>query len=182
MSELENLAKPILSRMIVPRNVVNLCPDEQVIVAAWLWKLAIVAEYPTGAKYFSDDERRCVMKGDAPTPFGVHIWIAGYRGRLDANLNGGPCSFSSREGDKAQGYLMSMTLRRFAAQMLCVREIPGKNVDTVAHFYFHGAETLIWPEREDDVVWPPPAGFLDDALYDKWHTRWNNPNVVAPAV
>jgi hypothetical protein len=180
MSDLENLAKPILRRMMIPKGMVSVSPDEQVVLASWLWKLAIVTEYPTGAVYFNS-ERTCLMNGHAPTPFGVHMWIAAYAGKLDANLNGGPCTFSSPDGDKTEGYLMSMTLRRFAAQLLCVREIPGKNLNTESHFSFEGAEALICPERDGDVMWPPPAGTLDGPLFDKWHTRWNTQTAVAPA-
>ena len=77
---------------------------------------------------------------------------------------------------------MSMTLRRFAAQLLCVRERPGKDVNTISHSNFEDAESWIWPEHDDTVTLPAPAGALDDDLYDKWHTRWNNPKAVAPAV
>jgi len=52
MSELERLVQPILTPMMIPKAVVSISPDEQVVLASWLWKLAIVAEYPTGAVYF----------------------------------------------------------------------------------------------------------------------------------
>ena len=149
--------------------------DEQVVIASWLWKLAIVHEKPSGATYFDEAERKCLMKGDAPTPFGVHIWIAAYIGHLDANLRGGPCEFSSPDGHKLQGYLITMSIRRFAAQLLCVRELPGVHVSTVSHYNFEGAESLIWPEQDGPVAWPPPVAGLNHDLFNKWHMRWNTP-------
>jgi hypothetical protein len=97
---------------------VSLLVDEQVVVACWLWKLAIVHEYLSGAIYFNDEERQCLLLGNAPTPIGVHMWIAAHHGDLDANLKGGPCTFSSPDGQTANGFLMTMSLRRFAAQLL----------------------------------------------------------------
>ena len=175
MSDLETIATPALSRMILPTGPVTLNIDEQVVIASWLWKLAIVHEKPSGALYFNKAERMCLIDGDAPTPFGVHMWIAAYIGPLDANLRGGPCEFGSPHGHKLHGYLMTMSIRRFAAQLLCVRELPGVDVSTVSHYNFEGAEALIWPEQDGPVTWPPPVAGLDHDLFNKWYMRWNTP-------
>ena len=70
---------------------------------------------------------------------------------------------------------MTMSIRRFAAQLLCVRELPGVDVSTVSHYNFEGAESLIWPEQDGSVAWPPPVASLDHDLFNKWHMRWNTP-------
>ena len=136
MSDLENLARPILSTLILPDRPVALSPDEQVIVASWLWKLAVV---------------------------------------MDATILGGISQLGAADGRTTQGYLMTLFIRRFCAQLLCVREVRGVNLSTVSHYQFKGAEALIWPEQDGDVPWPRPAAALDDALFQKWHTRWNTP-------
>lgn len=173
MSELEGLASPILSSMIKPSRDVDLSADQQVVIAAWLWKLAIEHEHIGGGGYFDEGERRCLMRGDAPPTGGVHMWLAAHSGSLLANLKGGPATFSAPDGRTTYGFLMSMSLRRFAGQVLCVREMPGVNVHTVARFNFEGAETLVWPEAERAVRWPPSAGPLTAELFSKWHQRWN---------
>jgi hypothetical protein len=96
MSELEHVAAAVLSRMILPKGPITLDANEQFVIATWLWKLAIVHEHPSGATYFNDAERRCLVNDDSPPASGVHVWIAAYRGDLDANLRGGPCKFASR--------------------------------------------------------------------------------------
>ena len=174
MSQLENLAKPILTRMIRPKGTVTLGSDEQVVVASWLWKLAIVHEYPSKVRYFTDDERQCLIRGDAPTPYGVHMWISAYSGSMVGNLRGGPSTFSAPDGRTVQGFLSSMTLRRFAAQILCVREMSDANISTVSRFNFTGAEVLLWPERDAALQWPPPVAALTDDLFYRWHLRWND--------
>lgn len=174
MSKLENLAKPILSPMMVPQRPVQLDPDQQTVVAAWLWKLGIVHEHASGVKYFNTAERQCLPNWDDPPIGGVHMWIAAYSGPLIGNLRGGPATFSAPDGRTVEGFLMSMSLRRFAAQVLCVRQMPGTNVDVVNRYNFKGAESLIWPEPEKGVIWPAPAASLDAHLFDRWHLRWNS--------
>jgi hypothetical protein len=174
MSDLEKLAQPILRQMIIPRRPVRLSADERVIVACWLWKLAIVSEFPTGAVYFNESERTCLMDGNGPPEIGVRMWIASYGGEMDANLRGGPCTFSSPAGRKLQGFAQSMNLRRFAAQLVCVRVPPEKRVNLKSHFDFTDAELAVWPEGDDAIKWPPSAGLLNDRDFDKWHTRWDS--------
>ena len=78
-----------------------------------------------------------------------------------------------RRSDKLYGYLITMRIRPFAAQLLCVRELSGVDVSTMSHYKFEGAETLIWPEQDGPVAWPPPVAVLDHELFNKWHMRWN---------
>jgi hypothetical protein len=89
--------------------------------------------------YFNADERERLLRGDAPPIGGVHIWMAASSGSLAANLKGGPATLSAPDGRSVEGFLMSMTLRRFAAQLLCVRELPGVNINTVSRYNFESA-------------------------------------------
>jgi hypothetical protein len=60
MSELENIAIPVVSRLILPRDPFTvISEDELVVVASWLWKVCIVAELATGARYFNDAHEHC---------------------------------------------------------------------------------------------------------------------------
>ena len=124
MAELEGLAKPVLARLIRPNGPVELSQDKQAFLTAWLWKLAIVHEHITSATYFNAAERRCLIRMDDPPTRGVHLWIGYYSGRNIAALRGGPSTFSAPDGRHVDAYLLSMNLRRFAAQ-LSVCEVFG---------------------------------------------------------
>jgi len=183
MSDLESDAKPILSRMILPTEPVLLSPDAQMIVAAWLWKLAIVFEHQSGATYFTVDERRLLIDGNPPPSGGVRIWIAGHRGaknpkdepRFNANIVGGPSTFSLPDGRSVPGFQMTFFVRRFAAQVLCVRPLPGTKMNFKFQYDFTTAEISIWPEESVHVAWPPAGGLLDEEQFEKWHTRAFDP-------
>src|SRR5207249_4087328 len=68
MSDLEDDTKPILSPLIYPREKrdVRLTPDEQIILAAWLWKIAILHADLSPEKYFTRAEREVLWRGDIP--------------------------------------------------------------------------------------------------------------------
>lgn len=123
MSDLEDLSKPILSSMILPRERrrIELSPDEQVVLASWLWKIAILHESVSTEKYFNEDERQALRRGDSPPSENVLMWISKYVGPLIANLRGGPSTFSTPDGRKLDGVLVSMTIGLFAAQLLHAR-------------------------------------------------------------
>jgi hypothetical protein len=176
MSMLENLAIPILSPLIKPTGMRQLVPDEQVVVASWLWKLAIVHEALNPVRYFTRDERRSLPRGDAPPSDGVRMWIGHYGGTTKANLKGGTSTFSAPDGRSASAFLLSMTISRFAAQLLCVRELPGGGPRGVprAAYDFSTAETRIWPEWNHAVRWPKTWS-LNQEMFDLWHRRWNAP-------
>lgn len=174
MSDLEVLAKPILSKIIRPTGPVDLSPDEQLVIVCWLWKVAIAHEHVIGRNYFTADERTCLMREDAPPEIGVRVWLAGYAGDLSANVKGGTAAFSAEDGSVTEGYLLSVTIGRFAAQMLCLREIPGRSMSALANSDFSQAEVDIWPGSDERVCLPPPGGSLaDQAAFDQWHLRWH---------
>jgi hypothetical protein len=179
MSRLENVARPILSPMILKLRSRRLTSDARVVIAAWLWKVAILHEDAAGGSYFNGAERTCLSNDEDPPTDGVHVWVGAYRGDLVGNLRGGPSTFTAPDGRTTPGYLMSMTLGRFAAQVLCVREIPNTNIETVSRYYFAPGELLLWPDDVDvDLDWPPEET-LTHALFNQWHLRWNSEESAA---
>lgn len=174
MAELEGLAKPVLARLIRPNGPVELSQDKQAFLTAWLWKLAIVHEHITSATYFNAAERRCLIRMDDPPTRGVHLWIGYYSGRNIAALRGGPSTFSAPDGRHVDAYLLSMNLRRFAAQLLCLRGLRGVLIRSQPQYNFANYERRIWPEPDQPVHWPPPAN-LTTTLFELWHQRWNAP-------
>jgi hypothetical protein len=114
MHELEELAKPILSPLILPKQqkAVWLSADEQVVLASWLWKIAILHEDVTPHKYFNEGERHVLRSGDAPPLENVLMWISTYVGPLIANVKGGPASFSTPDGRTMDGLLCRSVFSR----------------------------------------------------------------------
>jgi hypothetical protein len=172
MSELEELARPILSRLIKPTAAVDLSPDDQVTIVAWLWKLAIVHEHITRVRYFTVTERRRLIRLADPPSVGVHVWIGYYSGNNAASLRGGLATFGASDGRTFDAYLLSMSLRRFAAQLLCFRPLPRVRVRAEIQYDFTGFERRIWPNPDEAVHWPPRSTFTEQ-LFDMWHRRWS---------
>jgi hypothetical protein len=167
MSCVENAAKPSLCPMILSRSVVWCGPQQQRAIARWLLTRAIVHEHPTGGHYFNADERRSLCDQGALPGQGVSIWISAYCGSEDANLKGGVVKFGALDGRKVNAYLMTMSLQRFAAQVLCLRD----HVRVEPQYDFSAAERTIWPRARPIIRWRrSPA--LDDQLFKKWHARW----------
>ena len=174
MSELETDVRPFLSKMIYPRTrgSVRLDPDEQMLLAGWLWKTAILQEDVTHTLYVTRSERQALWRGNAPPQEGVMMWISIYTGSLIANLKGGPALFGTPDGRTLNGLLLSMSIGLFAAQILCRRKLPNTRTKPRAQFSFAHAESMIWPESPDIVDWPPGRPLSGDD-FGRWHRRWN---------
>jgi hypothetical protein len=174
MSDLENLARPFLSEMILPSSPapVRLSPDQQIVLASWLWKTAIVHEHASTVKYFNGAERRALRRGDSPPNNNVLMWISTYVGPLIANLKGGPAEFVTPDGRQLDGYLISLTIGLFAAQVLCTRKLGQTRTRPRARYNLAAAEAMIWPESPD-IVWWPMTDRLDGDDFNRWHMRWN---------
>jgi hypothetical protein len=179
MSDLEHLAKPILGVMILPKKAVTLTPDEQVVIVAWLWKMAVLHESMSQRKYFTKEERECLQIGDDPPAQNVAMWLGYFGGGLDANLRGGPARFTRRGGHRIPGFLMSMSLRRFSAQVLAFRPSTQRPVRASAQCDFSNAEVQIWPPTDRNVEWPPLLTMYQRS-FDLWHKRWNAPRRKHP--
>ena len=176
MSELENIAKPILRDLIRSSSPRSLNADEQLVIASWVLKTCVVHECATNQRYFTDAERRCLFNDEeGHPPIGsVRIWLATHSGRRVGNILGGPATFSSPTGHKVDAILVTMSIWWFAAQLLAIRTAPGEELHALAHRNFATAEREIWPQPASDVQWPPEDS-LDDATFKLWHRRWENP-------
>src|SRR5262249_48304333 len=135
MSRLESLARPTLSAIIRRTGRRHLTGDDRVVLSAWLWKVAILHDNIGAGAYFTADERAALTSATDPPTDGVHIWLAAYSGDRIGNMRGGAATFTAPDGRSTSGYLMSLTIGRLAAQVLCVREMPGTNIETVSRYY-----------------------------------------------
>ncbi len=177
MGDLEQLARPVLERLIKPRGDVRLSSDEQTVVAAWLWKLAIMHEHASRDRYFNRRERECLIDLNDPPENGVRAWVGAYVGDLAANLRGGPGIFSAPRGRVLKGFLMSMSLGQFAAQLLCVRMPSDLPVKAPGGYDLGSAEVQIWPAADVSASWPP-AMRLTTSRFDQWHSRWKTEDEI----
>src|SRR5262245_61112520 len=66
MSDLEDYVKPVLAPLIFPKRYTEhrLGPDEQMLLAAWLWKIAILHESVSDVSYFDETERHLLLNWD----------------------------------------------------------------------------------------------------------------------
>lgn len=177
MSDLETIAAPTLTRLILPRNPLSsIDPDEQLVIASWLWKVCVVLECATGSRYFNDAERRCLFDGPGEPPHRtVRMWMGVYVGRNVANLRGGPASFSHPDGGRIPGMLATLTAGLFCAQVLAVRPPPRISVNVTSRRDFTGAVKQVWPpENGRSMTWPPQFT-LNHRELDLFHRRWNTP-------
>jgi hypothetical protein len=173
MSDLEALARPVLEPMILGnRETVTLSEDQQVVLGAWLWKLAIVFERTQPARYFTAAERLAMSRMHDLPEYGVQIWIGACVRDEIAAVRGGPATFSTAQGDEMPGLLMTLHIRRWSAQVLATRSLPTINTSTRAREDFHEATVRIWPESGRTVTWPPQR-ILDDDGFQRLHGRWN---------
>lgn len=172
MSDLESLATRIIKPMIHASREIWLDSDEQLIVASWLWKTAVVHEYNTGEVYFTDEERTCLTTAGSPPDADVFVWLALVDGDLDAYIRGGPCSFSDNTGSRVSAYMMSLHIKHFGAQLLCFRRPPDLSVSLESRLNFNQAQLRVWPESPRAVRWPPVAP-LHGGDFHRWHERFN---------
>ena len=173
MSELETLAMPILQPMIRPVGSVTLDADQQLVLACWLSKVAILHEYAATRRYFRVADRASLLRRGAPPP-GVQIWIGAYVGSRTGTLWGGPCTFAGgRPPQHVPGLLTTLNLGQFAAQLLAHRLRDSMRVR--GQYDFSRLVLRIWPPLVERVTWPPAAGGLDDEAFSALHRRWNTP-------
>ena len=181
MSGLEEIAKPILSPLIVADRQTRLTTDQQVVVASWVWKVAILHEHVSGATYFTEDERTCLMNGDAPPEDGVRMWVAQYSGERVARLRGGPSTFKAATGHTFEGIVVSLAVRRFAAQIVAVRRKAGEPRGTPKSQFASGdVARRLWPDPGVPIPWPPARASMSDQAFNQWHWQWNTRGIPLP--
>jgi hypothetical protein len=99
------------------------------------------------------------------------MWLGLYVGANEANIRGGPSTFSAPDGRTVSGALYTITVGLMAAQVLAVRP-EGAHVRVNSRRDFREAERFIWPTT-GSVTWPPRG--LDTEHLRLWHLRWNTP-------
>lgn len=187
LSQLEELAKPTLSRLIQGEKV-TLSYDDQLIVGVWITKTVMLTEYVstfTGQRFFTDQERRRMAEGEelVPPERSV-IWLAGYEGESVAVSEVADLTHSTAVTEPAPGVLFTLAIGAFAFQMLCHRRGEDLQEPHVVSMPmrpgpWQRTTVQIWPIRDDEAVWPPYF-VLDDGGLIQLRDRWSVPRPNTP--
>jgi hypothetical protein len=154
--------------MILDGSAVELTLENQITLAAWTFKAAIISEdtHERQSKFFTARTRRKFH--DSTEPQGhVWVWLAEYRGP-----HTGSEQIASTTPDT---FAFTATIGRFALQVFASKHakslmIPDRWADSTVQ---------IWPNIADQASWPPRQ-YLDlDSLKpfaDRWAPRiWTPP-------
>jgi len=179
MSQLENLAKPILTPMILGRvssvAAHGIALEHQIVIARWLLKVAMAYEFLRGRqpRFYSRGERLALMQGSIPERTG--IWAGYYTGErvartIDTNENI-PLLLSN--GVTGSAYSFTLSLGRLVLQSYTHRFATAVHGRYTFRYLavWNEMSVELWPRATGNVRWPPPYGIDDDRLSD-FADRW----------
>ena len=155
MSSLEATMQGLITPMILGRDAVGLTMNDQVAIATWSIKTAMVIEFlrPREPQYFTQGERRLLMDMLRPSPrMGAHVWLGFYTGKNDGVQS--IAARLTRTPGVAEGYSLMFAVGQFAVQVFAERRSAGHDIYIRPG---HWDKTLveIWPPTAR-AAWPPP--------------------------
>lgn len=162
MSDLESDVRALVGPMVRDLTV-SLGHADQLAVARWGAKTAMVTEGANDRPWFyTDDERRSVMTGIAPPPR-TTVWI-GRHAHSDRSFSEG--RRLGGRGPIPEAYATTFAIARFVLQVLTFRTLPdleGKQIRFTAGKPGPWRQMLleIWPRAPAVVQWPPLRSFSD---------------------
>jgi hypothetical protein len=168
MSDLEKSAKRIVGPLILDLSV-SLSREDQVLLAAWGMKTAMVFEGVNSQStqwFFSDEDRRHLLASSTPPP-NTMIWL----GRCEQSR--GSFGHARRlhgdnEGVIREGFTITFSVGRFVMQILTLRFEPQVNVIGIRLDVTPGPwnQSLVqgWPVSSGPVPWPPPMSFGESGI------------------
>jgi hypothetical protein len=166
LSDLENkYAKAVLVPLLRGERS-ELSPEQQVILTAWITKMAMVQEFVTsGRKFFSQSEREAFLQTLVP-PEGTLVWLADVRSSHLSTCSQHSLFLKSAPSDPLI-FIFTVTIGRFSFQLFCRRKHNGarwkqrmlRNADR-----WRNAILPIHPLNDRDVSWPPPQHVNDRSL------------------
>lgn len=119
MSDLENLARPIIGPMATEGASVTLSREVNAALAQWITKTVMTLEY-LGAKsrlHFTTEERRDFMRPLVP-PFGIGIWVGRYVGRAPAFRTSVSFRMQFNDGVTVVNHVTTVSLGQLVFQLL----------------------------------------------------------------
>ncbi len=169
MSNLEHRAQPTLTAMFHGKRTV-LTPSDQLLLATWATKTAIALQYlDKRGREPSWQHRRWIAANASPPP-GVAVCLGAYSGEKlmrclmkNQYLPWAPGDLGDR--DNPAIHWITFNLGQLVIQTLFITT--SLEIDVRIPLEYEAYLAPIWPNRDRDVVWPPPS-ILDDAEFDSF--------------
>jgi len=177
MADLERAVAPLITPMILG-NAGAFKLRDQLTVATWAVKTAMVQEYVyPGRHYFTQEERRALMNDAVPNQLGARVWAGRYSQRPNG-LHGLSARLVNR--DRALDACVSMfSLGQFALQVFVERLSAGQAVRPAWHAGPWDQLLIgIWPPpRFADIdgvglMWPPTRSITSEGMFYEVFSRF----------
>ena len=182
MSELENdYVKPILSDPILRGDAIRFTVDDQVTLAAWAFKTAVLIDHMTSTRrrpFFSAAVRRRFAT-TLMLPEGVQIWIMGHNAtrlkRRTAYYVSHYLKPASARLKHFEFYVVTFVVGHFAFQVFAPRKpnrvhrrLPVLRPDSI----WKDLTLRVWPSSGRTISWPPSGHYLSDDVMEQFAHRW----------
>lgn len=188
MCDLESLVKPFMSPLINDLSF-SLSKDQQTALALWMMKTAMVLEATNTPKrrFFIDSERTELFRS-RKLPLGSQIWIGRSTPHVssysEARRLSGVYTKTGVESPLSDGYANTFVFGRLVMHSLNFHLKPNaRPVRTTidvkpAAVRWDDLLTRIWPVHRENVSWPPPYSFSEQA-FDELNQRYTVPHEAA---
>jgi hypothetical protein len=166
MSEIEKAAKPLLMQMFNSQSQISLSAHDQLALARWAFKTAVVARYVADKSTFPAAHRREFYTTNDP-PQHAQIWIGAASvpdtpiyGELLAETRYEPVELTAPGPDGsatvAPAYRSELRLYNVVFVVMgYVADSPLARIDPSEAL--GQALTPLWPATDHGISWPPPA-------------------------
>ncbi len=178
-------AKPIVERLLDDPRV-TLSPDEQMTVAVWAVKCAMVFEAlrDQPAWFYTEDDRRSFLESFTIPPRTV-VWIAKCVALPGIYCNATDHAESgSQTVDQTRLYVTTVAFGPVALQVATAKPpsaIPAHVAITteVRPGPWEDATNALWPKSTEVMVWPPRVALNGELGLETFHTRWGEDSPAA---
>ncbi len=178
MSQLENLAKPVITRLLdQPTDVLNV--HDRKTLALWSVKTAMVFEAIKGPDHclFSDLERCLLYNKPHEIPDFTLIWIAKLIGFPGPSSEG---TILSTPTTPHRAAVVTLVFGCLAIQLRKV--VPGTKLHPATNITMDQREgpwdkvlLQIWPQPPEPVCWPPPQVIRGEGELNALELRFSSP-------
>jgi hypothetical protein len=158
---------------------IPLDPDQQLCLARWAVKTAMVFEYISRGDraLFYTDEERAAMRMAGTIPSGTRVQFARYQGSFTTSTFGADGDTIPVEPGQVStsAFVTTMTFVHLAIQVFTLRARVGERVTVTARpgLPWDGLVRTIWPTQRV-VHWPPPLTLNVHASVRDFHSMWHN--------
>jgi len=177
MSALEAAVAPLVTPMILGKPIGELSLADQLTIATWVFKTAIVLEHATPmtrTPFYRFELANAFYRSQTP-PNAVHIWLAHYQGTRAAASVVHRRRLRAKEPKRVfESATTTLSVGQFVFQSLALKEVEAANPSLGASLVFDSQwQSLtipIWPPSHQQVAWTPPKQ-LDDPLFRAFADR-----------